>query len=332
MKILPKRWWIVAGGAAFGAVAVLTWFARSREFELVPLVIGVAVGALVGLAIVASYAGRDTAFAELRAQHPDAVVVAVRRDDVTASVLGTLSDAPGPVSLRSYVMVVILRDGIGWWRGRPSEGQLAFVPWSHVDTLELGPEYVGRSRSDVSFARLRVVVRDRDGALPTMLLGVFQEDALGVKYLTEDSLLELLDRMRVIRGGAASQRKAVSHASSGLVPGTTAHDAARIGPISTSAVPWVAQIVGFAGAVIAVVVKQYAIGFSMLGIGFLIGVAYFLLLVREGRALKREEAAGYTTKNGHKLMLEQRHPVTGAVIRHAGERALTKQEFADRLR
>ena len=46
-------------------------------------------------------------------------------------------------------------------------------------------------------------------------------------------------------------------------------------------------------------------------------------------ASARERAAGYTTLNGTDLDLEQRHPVTGAVIRAAGAPALLRREFAD---
>ena len=46
-------------------------------------------------------------------------------------------------------------------------------------------------------------------------------------------------------------------------------------------------------------------------------------------ASARERAAGYTTLNGTELDLEQRHPVTGAVIRAAGAPALLRREFAE---
>lgn len=266
-------------------------------------------------------------------------VIGVRDKDILTAMAqaqhGGRSAMPNP-----YVFLVTFsREGITFWTAGGTPQVRETIAADRVLGVEIGsyterPEY-----NQPSLPRIKVTVSPmHDPAAPPVEIqfGMLKPNggAYLSRYLDEPAVQDTVAKVReALRGGDPGAVVAPSSSSftprpGTLEPGTTAFRAAHVGPLPIIHVTTLIYV-----ATAPIMLWAIFNGNAALAIGVVVAdIAVMLaLMVRESRAVAREESAGYTTLNGKHLNLEQRHPVSGMVIREAGGTAISKERFRELL-
>jgi len=267
-------------------------------------------------------------------------VVGVRDKDLSGTLAraqhGGLSAARVPYTF----IVTFSADGVKFWSGGFSPRVLETVSSDRVLGVDVGTYTESPEYRQPSLPRLKVTVAQlqESAASPVDLQFGITKLSTGpfiARYLDEPGVQDLVLQAReALRGGnPASVMPSPSTLSftprpGTLEPGTTAYHAARLGSIPVKRVITALWIVATPLVLWASFMRDVGFLFSVIAVQL---VAIGVLLWRENRAVSREEAAGYTTLNGKHLHLEQRHPVSGMVIREAGATAITPDRFRELL-
>lgn len=266
-------------------------------------------------------------------------VVGVRDKDLAATVSRAQHGDPNLARVPFTFVVTISPEGVMVWSGGLSPRLLETISADRVLSIDLGsyterPEY-----RQPSLPRFKVTVSQlqESAAMPVDLQFGITKMTTGpfiARYLDEPGLQELVVQAReALRGGDPSAVVAPSAQSftprpGQLEPGTTAFRASHLGPVPVSRVITGIWIVAAAVFLFAVYRENLELVVVVIGVQV---VAIGALLWRQSRAEAREVAAGYTTLNGRNLQREQRHPVTGMVIRDAGGTAIPPERFRELL-
>lgn len=328
-RLRSERWPIAIGfGLVFGLIVLGTAGRLSENVPLaVMLPIGIGVALLVALLFLLAFIRDDTRALLLAARNPDAVVVNVRTD---GAFLVDLTEGLGRIlavnRVGSLVTLVAGRDGLSFSSGFRSPTEIVSIPWTAVGEISLGQSFKPDGWGAVEYSRLRVqLLGDQPGSVS---FGVERINRIPSSVMNRDEadLLDLATQINAQRGRAPAARTQGAHKGLDVTP--TAWSLTRIGPVSLGALLVVAQGIAVIGFIIARATSNLDILWWALAV---YGILLVIGLIR-GRALLRasaaERRAAYTTMQRSHLDLEQRHPVTGVVIRAAGAPALTKQEFA----
>lgn len=265
-------------------------------------------------------------------------LVGVRDKDLVASLARAQQGRATPPHLNFTLVVTVSIEGVTFWSGTLTPRPITQIVADRVRGVDLGsyterPEY-----RQPALPRIKFTVSDPRDAEATVDLqfGIVKPrtNPFIARYLREPDVQQVVGQARAALKGTPT-RTAVAPAPSVvtmrpgvLEPGETAYTASRVGKVRSKYVItalwvvvapfvlWAAFTQTFAPLLGAIVVQMAVVG---------------VLLWRETRAVAREEAAGYTTLNGQHLHLEQRHPVTGMVIREAGGTALSNERFRELL-
>lgn len=340
MRVLPQRWWTVLFLTLFGAVIGAFLGARLNHEISMDIMPAAGIGALgmglLAVGLLASFAPHDTRYLVLRDRSPEAIVIQALRDPDNTSALVELAaiSSRSMLDLRWTFSIAFDRSGIVVWDGGSDPKKVGAIPWSAVSATELGDAYRPTTFGSQPYYRLLIAFDVGEGSV-TLPFGVSRVPRFLSRRFTldENELADLAIRLRALRDGRepSRARPVLSHTPAGLTPGPTAWKLNRLGPLPTLWWGWVSQA-AFLTAVLSLVLRLPGwVTWSAVAVSIVI-LAVMLLRARQAAtASKREAYAGYTTLNGVSLALEQRHPVSGRVIRAADDRALTKAEFAEAL-
>ncbi len=314
--------------------AVIAFFVSRIPAVAVWVVVasGLATALAMFVLLMAIAVTSDSRLLALRSQFPDAVVVNIRRDPSLLNDLATATERVFETSRVGWLLSMVAnRDGISFWTGKSSPSMLASIPWGAIGDIELSTPFKADTYGSMAYSRLRIEITSGSGS-SRISFGVDRvtRGYSGFQSLDESQLLELAMSMNALRGRTTAPR--TINTVKGLEPGPTAWSLSRFGPLPTLALSWVAQVIALIGVLGVVVLRApILLLWITFGIALILYLAMAVRLKAAARAMDREKAAGYTTLNGGQLALEQRHPITGVVLRAPGARALSKQEFADHL-
>lgn len=328
-RLRAQRWPITIGFGLIFGLLVIGGIARFSESASLATVLpwGVAAAVLGGLLYPLGFLKGDTRSLILSERHPDAVVVNVRTD---GAFLADLTRGLGRVltadKVDSLVTLVASRSGLAFWTGFRDPRELVSIPWNAVGDVSLGQSFKPEGWGAVEYSRLKVQLVGDEGGTVSFGGEKVGRVPSGSLNLDEADLLDLATQINAQRGRAPAARTQGAHKGLDVTP--TAWSLTRIGPVSLGTLLVAAQGIAIIGLISARATSSFDILWWALAV---YGILVVTVLVR-GRALLRasaaEKRAGYTTMQRTQLALEQRHPVTGVVIRAAGAPALTKQEFA----
>lgn len=340
-RVLPARWLSsLSMVVIFGVIAALTSARIARQFVIADLatwfLVGGALGVAVSVLIALIWLSHDTRLLTVREMLPNALVVQAVRDDTYTDWLPYISElSASQLSLKRLFTVAFDRPGISFWTGSRDPLKVAEIPWKNVDELKLGDTRQPKFATGYqTYHLLRLTVRGNDEPL-TIQFGL--EPSPGIlrsrSFMSEAEVVGVAAQANEIwHGGVQPHQAASSHLSAGLVAGRTAWAAQRF-PVGPPVAKLVLLQLLFVAA-IATLLLKLPIWSTWLVVG--ISAAVYVTLALSARltrhAAQREKAAGYTTLNGVDLALEQRHPVTGVVIRAANALPLTRQQFAALVR
>lgn len=265
-------------------------------------------------------------------------VIGVRDADLMAS-FAEAQNCGIRAAWNPYVFLVTFSmEGVTFWTAGRRPRALRTIAVDRVLGVDIGSYTVSPEYSQPSLPRVKVTVSSlhEPSAPPVDIeFGILKPTSGAFQSaLDEPALQAMVVKIReALRGGdpvAADAPVAVSFTPrpGTLEPGTTAFRASHVGKLP---IKYVMPLV----YAVSVPIIFFAIfeGNVALAIGVaVVDIAVLLALMwRETRAVAREEAAGYTTFNGKHLHLEQRHPVSGMVIREAGGTAISKERFRELL-
>lgn len=295
--------------------------------------------AVVGCVEWATRARRASNRRFAAAQPPSTVTVIGVRDKDTLSALARAQHGGRKAAPNPYVFLVTFStEGVTFWTAGRTPTVLETIAADRVLAVDLGsyterPEY-----NQPTVPRIMITVSPlHDSAVDPVDIefGMLKptSGAYLSRHLDEPAVQDTVIRAReALRGGdptAFAPAAASSTPRPGtLEPGTTAFRAAHVGALPVTRVTTLVYVVTAPIMLWALLQGSIAIAVGVAVLGLLVSLALFW---RETRAVAREEAAGYTTLNGQYLHLEQRHPVTGMVIREAGGTALSKERFRELL-
>lgn len=330
-RLQPERWTSLL--IPFAVVSVMISIFLWRAFADRPwlaVVAGLGAGVAFALLVILMIVGHDTRLMVLREQNPDAVVVNVRRDPQLMGSLAAARDGVLDTAGVGWVLsMVVDRDGVTFYKGNGRPEPLIALPWSSIGAIEPGSVLARGEWGSSGYERLSLVPSGESSGRIEFGVERLSPLTTSVGTMSEADLVLLAVRMNEQRG-----RRTVtspSGALKGLDPGPTAWSLTRLGPVPVSAIGWVAQGIFVIGLATVVVRGPLVITVVASAVAVALIAVMILRLRVANKAAEREKAAGYTTLNGVNLSLEQRHPLTGVVIRGAGAPALGKQEFASLL-
>lgn len=229
------------------------------------------------------------------------------------------------------------REGVAMWTSGAAPQPIATIDSERIVGVDYGefterPEY-----GQQSLPRLRVIARG-EGAEEVFIefgLGRLDRASFSRQFVDEVGVQQaILSARAAVSGVANSAESTAAHPmlnrAATLVPGTSAYQAHHFGRITlwqlTVWIPWLV-LVPFALVLFLGDGWWWAPPVVLAGIF----ATFVPLFIRANSASVREFQAGYTTLNGRDLHLEQRHPFTGAVIREAGEKAISAEQFNELL-
>lgn len=325
----------------FTFLVVFTAIAAWLMFETTTAIIwGAVVGLVLGLlgsvGLLAMFVSHDTRVAAVSALRPDALVANVGKNHQLLVRLAELANVGFDYnSIKRLLTVAFDRSGMSFWSGDRTPSLILEVPWPRIQSIGLGATTEKKGYGDQPAQQLRVDIADEDGHPVTLQFAIERIARMGgTPFLAEDAVLDFAVNARARQGSRVSAARPApsTAASTGLLPGMTAWAAGRVGPIRVR-YAFLIPVPFFALVALALALRLPTAVLSGLAAVWIASQFYaFWVLIRQGRAAKREADAGYTTLNRANLALEQRHPMTGRVIRAAGEQALTDQQFAEELR
>jgi hypothetical protein len=201
-----------------------------------------------------------------------------------------------------------------------------------VNTFGVSDIHSGSGGNQLPYHQLRIVATDEDGDHEYQF-GVEAPFRLGGQLFADEATVsEFAAAVQRVRGGPAAIVSPTYSGlvSAGLTPGMTAFTSARISRR-------VAVVVYTAlGVVLAFAMYGYVVNHTEPRLWALVAIVASTIIrvpffIAQARSESRERAAGYTTLNRQHLDVEQRHPVTGIVLRAAGAPPLTKDQFVQAL-
>lgn len=330
-RLQPERWTSLL--TVVGIISVVTTLFFWRFFGDRPwlaVVAGLGTAVAFVLLIMLTAAAHDTRLMVLRDRHPDAVVVNVRRDPQLMAGLAAAREGALDTSGVGWLLsLVVDRDGMTFYKGTGRPETVATIPWSTIGDIEPGSVLAKGEWGSAGYERLAVSLTGESAGRLEFGVERVPRFATSAATMSEADLVLLAVRMNEQRG-----RRTVtspSGALKGLDAGSTAWSLTRLGPFPVSALGWLAQGIFVVGLVAIVVRGPLLVTVVATAVSFALILVMFLRLRAVNTAAEREKASGYTTLNGVNLSLEQRHPLTGVVIRAAGAPALSKLEFASLL-
>lgn len=330
-RLQPERWTSLL--IVIGIITVVTTLFFLRSFGDRPwlaVVAGIGTGVAFFLLIMLMAAVHDTRLMVLRDRHPDAVVINVRRDPQLMAGLAAARDGMIDTTGVGWLLsLVVDREGLTFYKGSGRPKPVLTIPWSSIGDIGPGALLAKGEWGSAGYERLAVaLVGESVGRLEFGVERV-SRIATSAATMSEADLVLLAVRMNEQRGRRSVA--APSGALKGLDSGPTAWSLTRLGPFPVSVLGWVAQGIFLIGFVTLAVRGPLGVTLVSVAVSLALILVMFLRLRVVNKAAEREKAAGYTTLNGVNLAVEQRHPLTGVVIRAAGAPALGKQEFAAQL-
>jgi hypothetical protein len=266
-------------------------------------------------------------------------VIGVRDKDIVSTLAQAQHGGRSAVRAPYVFLVTFSAEGVRFWTAGNTPRAVETIAADRVLGIDIGsyterPEY-----NQPSLPRLKVTVSQlQEPAAPPVDLefGLLKEasGAYLSRYLDEAGVQDAVVRARTALTGGDHAAATVTTTTSftprpgTLEPGTTAFRAAHIGKLPLTHFTTVVSVATAPILLIAVLQRMFALAIGLIVLEIAVMLA---LMWRETRAVTREEAAGYTTLNGKHLNLEQRHPVSGMVIREAGGTAISKERFRELL-
>jgi hypothetical protein len=338
MRLSPQR----RGSIIFATVAGMFFTANILRRAKVPLdesfvawvvVGGVGAGVLVTLLVLLAVRG-DTRRAILERQFPDAVVVQSWPEDSLLESLRALT--PWIIERVPYLITatfVFDANHVTAWAGGRSPIAVARIPWADVTAFGIAPRFKKLDR--IQFTAFS------DGDSYTVVFPIERAGkyTMGNQMLDEAALGDIVDRVNTLRrarnravtvapdAAASDVNRLNAMLYSGLLSGPTAQSYTKLVALSKLPLALVFYIIGSTGAVLATIPDLRIQAVLISGFGLLGPLLGFLGRLVQRRAITRERSGGYTTLNGRELDLQQRHPRTGTVLRHAGQPPLSEKEF-----
>jgi hypothetical protein len=330
-RLQPERWTslLIPFAVVSVMISILLWRAFADRPWLA-VVAGLGAGVAFALLVTLMIVGHDTRLMVLREQNPDAVVVNVRRDPQLMRSLAAAREGVLDTTGVGWVFsMVVDRDGVTFYKGNGRPEPVIALPWSSIGAIEPGSVLARGEWGSSGYERLALVPSGESSGRIEFGVERLSPLTTSVGTMSEADLVQLAVRINEQRG--LSSIASPSGALKGLESGPTAWSLTRLGPLPVSALGWVAQGIFLIGFVTVAVRGPLVVTLVTVAVSLALILLMFLRLRVAKTAAEREKAAGYTTLNGVNLAVEQRHPLTGVVIRAAGAPALSKQEFASLL-
>lgn len=327
-RLQPERWTsLLISIAVVTVVMTIILWRGFADRPWLAFVAGLDTALAFLLLVILTAAAHDTRLMVLRDQHPDAVVVNIRRDpQLMASLAAARDGVLDTAGVGWLLSLVVDREGMTFYKGTGRPEAVVTIPWSVIGDIQPGVALAKGEWGSTGYERLAVVLIGETGGRIEFGVERVSRVPTSAANLGEADLVLLAVRMNEQRGRRPVG--APSGALKGLDTGPTAWSLTRLGPVPVSAIGWVAQGVFVIGLVTVVVRGPFVITLVAAGVAVALILLMLVRLRVVNKAAEREKASGYTTLNGINLAVEQRHPLTGVVIRAAGAPALSKQEFA----